>query len=134
MFARDPYSAGPARPTVGETGLAQDGEREPEGTAMHNRIPDRGRKGEDDADNNAQARKGETIPVQGPRQEPAPRMPHERDESAGSQTADEPSGKRMGQIAHDDLERGLVDTDKGPVLEETYEKLREKDGEKKFSP
>ena len=63
-------------------------------------------------------------------------MPHERDESAGSQSADEPSARRMGHIAHDDLERGLVDTDKGPVLDETYDKLREgeKDGEKKFSP
>jgi hypothetical protein len=107
---------------------------------MHNRIPDRGREDDDKTDDKAQARQGETIPVQGPRQEPVPRMPHERDESAGSQGTDEPSTRRMGRIAHDDLERGLVDTDKGPVLNETYDKLREgeKDGEKnekkKFSP
>lgn len=66
----------------------------------------------------------ETRPAQGPAQEPQPRMPHERDESVDSQAAGEPSGKRMGQIAHDDLERGLVDTDKGPVIDEAYEKTR----------
>lgn len=71
---------------------------------------------------------GETRPAQGPAQEPQPRMPHERDESADSQAAGEPSGKRMGQLAHDDLERGLVDTDKGPVLDETYEKTRKTSG------
>ena len=45
--------------------------------------------------------------------------------------------KRMGEIAHDDIERGLVDTDKGPVLDETYEKLRRRrtrTREKKLSP
>ena len=99
---------------------------------MHNRISSRRRP--DDA--KAQGRQGDTRPAQGPAQEPVPRMPHERDESADSQGADEPSGKRMGEIAHDDIERGLVDTDKGPMLNETYEKLREDvpDGEKKLSP
>ena len=66
----------------------------------------------------------DTRPAQGPAQEPQPRMPHERDESVDSQEAGEPSGKRMGQIAHDDLERGLVDTDKGPVIDKAYEKTR----------
>jgi hypothetical protein len=84
----------------------------------------------------AQKREGDTLPAQGPAQQPVPRMPHERDESADSQPSDEPSAKRMGRIAHDDIERGLVDTDKGPPLEETYEQLRQNapDGEKKFSP
>lgn len=72
----------------------------------------------------ARAPQPETRRAQGPVQQPQPRMPHERDESADSQEAGEPSGKRMGQIAHDDLERGLVDTDKGPVIDEAYEKTR----------
>ena len=67
---------------------------------------------------------GNTRAAQGPAQQPQPRMPHERDESVDSQASAEPSGKRMGQIAHDDLERGRVDTDKGPVIDEAYEKTR----------
>ena len=99
---------------------------------MHNRIPSRRRQDASDA----RTRAGQTLPAQGPKQEPVPRMPHERDESADSQGADEPSAQRMGDLAHDDIERGLVDTDKGPVLHETYEQLRKDrpDGEKKFSP
>jgi hypothetical protein len=69
--------------------------------------------------------RGQTLPAQGERQQRAPRQPHERDESADSQAADEPSGRAMGQIAHDDLAEGLVDTDKGPVLDATYDKVRE---------
>jgi hypothetical protein len=68
---------------------------------------------------------GNTVPVQGETQERAPRMPHERDESADSQQPSEPSGQRMGAIAHDDLAEGQVDTDKGPVLDATYDKVRE---------
>jgi hypothetical protein len=67
---------------------------------------------------------GITRPAQGPTQQPEPRMQYERDQSSDSQTADEPSQARMGKIAHDDLERGLVDTDKGPVIDEAYEKTR----------
>jgi len=69
-------------------------------------------------------RKGETLAAQGPAQQSVPRMPHERDESADSQPSDEPSAKRMGRMAHNDIERGLVDTGIGPPLAETYEKLR----------
>ncbi|MEO8656017.1 MAG: hypothetical protein ABI409_17970 [Ramlibacter sp.] len=99
---------------------------------MHNRIPSRRRPDEP----KAEEREGDTRSAQGPAQQPVPRMPHERDESADSQASDEPSAKRMGNLAHDDVERGLVDTDKGPPLDETYEKLREDrpEGEKKFSP
>ena len=68
---------------------------------------------------------GNTIPVLGEEQQPAPRQPHERDQSADSQKAGEPSGKRMGALAHRDIEQGRVDTDKGPVLDATYDKLRE---------
>lgn len=80
--------------------------------------------------------RGDTIPVQGETQERVPRMPHERDESSDSQGASEPSGAGIGQVAHDDIERGLVDTDKGPVMDRTYDKVREgaDDPQKKFSP
>ena len=81
-------------------------------------------------------RDGNTRPAQGPAQQPVPRMPHERDESADSQPPGEPSTQRMGALAHDDMERGLVDTDKGPALDRTYEQLRKDmpNGEKKFRP
>ena len=80
--------------------------------------------------------RGNTVPVQGETQERVPRMPHERDESADSQGASEPSGQQMGRIAHEDIERGVVDTDKGPVLDQTYDKVREgaDDPVKKFGP
>jgi hypothetical protein len=63
-------------------------------------------------------------------------MPHERDESSDSQAAGEPSGQRLGELARKDLEQGRVDTDKGPALDATYDKLREgtKDPAKKFRP
>jgi hypothetical protein len=100
---------------------------------MHNRMPSRRRHG---SDAKPRAERGETIPVQGETQQRVPRMPHERDESAGSQAPAEPSARRVGQVAHDDLERGLVDTDKGPVLDKTYDKVREgaEDPVKKFRP
>ena len=68
---------------------------------------------------------GETIPLQGERQERVPRAPHERDESAGSQAPGAASQRRVGQIAHDDVQEGQVDTDKGPVLDATYEPMRQ---------
>ncbi|MGE4241379.1 hypothetical protein [Ramlibacter sp.] len=68
------------------------------------------------------ASKGQTIPVQGETQERVPRAPHERDESAGSPQGHEPSGKAIGTVAHDDLKKGRTDTDRGPVLDATYEK------------
>ena len=66
--------------------------------------------------------KGDTLPVQGERQDRVPRAPHERDESADSQEASEPSQARIGQAAHDSVERGETDTDKGPVLDAAYKK------------
>lgn len=80
--------------------------------------------------------RGNTVPLQGETQERVPRMPHERDESADAQTSDEPTARRVGQQAHDDIERGQVDTDRGPVLDETYDRVREgtPDPIKKFSP
>ena len=61
------------------------------------------------------ARQGNTVPAQGETQtqHKVPRMPHERDESADSQASVEPSARRVGGQAHEDVERGLVDTDRG---------------------
>ena len=84
----------------------------------------------------APERQGNTLPFQGEKQQRAPRASHERDESADSQQSSEPSARSMGERAREDIERGLVDTDKGPVLDETYERLREgaDDPGKKLSP
>lgn len=102
------------------------------GTAMHNRMPSRRRQGPA----KAPPRQGNTVPVKGDSQGRAPRAPHERDESADSQAPGEPSGRRMAQAAREDIERGVVDTDKGPVLEQAYDKLREgtPDPDRKLSP
>ena len=100
---------------------------------MHNRMTSRRRQ---DSEATRRPASGETIPAQGETQQRAPQMPHERDESADSQAPVEPSNQRIGQAAHDDLERGLVDTDKGPALDQAYDKVREgtADPVKKFRP
>ncbi|HSV47634.1 MAG TPA: hypothetical protein VLJ58_17735 [Ramlibacter sp.] len=85
---------------------------------MQNRRPSRPR------GNRTATSRGNTLPVQGDRQQPAPRLPHERDESADSQPSGEPSAQRVGCIAHRDVEQGLQDTDKGPVMDAAYERLR----------
>jgi len=55
--------------------------------------------------------------------ESVPRMPHERDESSDSGTS-EP--REIIRKAHDDVESGKVDTDRGEVTNEVYNKnLRE---------
>ena len=68
--------------------------------------------------------RGDTLPVQGEEQARSLRTPHERDESSDSQVASEPSSTRIGTIAHGDMASGRVDTDKGPVLDATYDKVR----------
>ena len=45
----------------------------------------------------ARSPQGNTLAAQGQTQEPVPRTPNERDESADSQGAQEASGQRMGQ-------------------------------------
>lgn len=87
---------------------------------MHNRMPSRRRQ----SSGKQPPRAGVNRTMQGEKQEAVPRMPHERDESSDSQAPSEPSGREVGQAAREDIERGLTDTDKGPVLEETYDKLR----------
>lgn len=53
----------------------------------------------------------------------APRLPHERDQSADSQSPDDAQPTEVGQQAHEDVERGLVDTDRGPELERLSKRL-----------
>jgi hypothetical protein len=72
----------------------------------------------------AAASQGNTVPAQGETQDQVPRTPNEHDESADSQAAEQSSGERIGKQAQEDVERGLVDTDKGPVIEQAYDKLR----------
>lgn len=98
---------------------------------MHNRLPSR-RRPEQGSGKATPPPQGNTIPVQGETQDAVPRMPHERDESADAQVRMEPSAQRLGEVAHDDLEGGLVDTTKGAELDATYEQLRE--GEPKKRP
>jgi hypothetical protein len=100
---------------------------------MQNRRPSRQRPGAAKA---PAPERGNTVPVQGETQDRVPRAPHERDESADSQGASEASQPRMAQVAREDTERGVVDTDKGPVLDQAYDKVREgaDDPVKKFSP
>lgn len=49
-----------------------------------------------------------------------PRLPHERDAAADSQTPAPGPVSDVGAQAHADLERGLQDTDRGPVLDKVY--------------
>ncbi len=46
--------------------------------------------------------------------ESAPRLPHEHDQSSDSQTSADGAPPRVGRQAHEDVERGVVDTDSGP--------------------
>ena len=58
---------------------------------------------------------------------PVPKLPHERDESAepNAGPADPESlATRVGKQAFDDVQRGVVDTDRGPAAERVYEKLK----------
>jgi hypothetical protein len=50
----------------------------------------------------------------------APRLPHERDESSDSQERPPGQPSDMGRKGHDDIERGVVDTDRGPEADRVY--------------
>jgi len=60
---------------------------------------------------------------------PQPKMPHERDEGTGRHsTANEQTAGNADIMrqAHDDIESGKQDTDRGPVADKTYHELRKK--------
>ena len=63
---------------------------------------------------------GATLPTRGGRQ--LPRMPHERDESSGSQSDGDDPVTNVGAQGHEDVSKGLVDTDRGPPMDELYGK------------
>ena len=48
-------------------------------------------------------------------------LPHETDQAIGSAGS---APRRSMKQAHDDLERGLKDTDKAPVMDATYRRLK----------
>jgi hypothetical protein len=52
--------------------------------------------------------------------ETAPRLPHERDESSDSQQSQDGAPPDIGERAYEDVERGVVDTDRGPVTDRVY--------------
>jgi hypothetical protein len=55
-----------------------------------------------------------------PTPEPAPKMPNERDESPDAGNEPRP----IIEQAHDDVVSGKQDTDRGPVMDRTYRKLK----------
>jgi hypothetical protein len=84
----------------------------------------------------AKTPQGQTLPAQGERQEGVPRMPHERDESADSQSRGQGAAQDIGRVAHQDARRGLPDTSKAREMDRTYDRLRENlpDGDGKKAP
>lgn len=60
--------------------------------------------------------------------EPQPKMPHERDESAGSSDStggiENAESRDTMRQAHDDLASGKQDTDRGPAMDAAYRKQK----------
>jgi len=52
--------------------------------------------------------------------ESAPRLPHEHDQSSDSQQTPDGRPTEVGRQAHEDVERGLVDTDRGLEANHVY--------------
>jgi malate synthase len=58
------------------------------------------------------------------------KLPHERDQTTGEQSTASATGEGNAKLmrqAKKDLESGKVDTDKGPVTDDTYHRLRNDD-------
>ncbi len=66
-----------------------------------------------------------TSVAQGETPQRAPRLPHERDESADSQAPGHPATERVGRLAHDDVVNGVADTSRSVETDQTYHRLRE---------
>ena len=49
-----------------------------------------------------------------------PSLPHEQDESSGSQASATPRHQEVGRKAYDNATDGSADTDKGPVMDQVY--------------
>ena len=52
--------------------------------------------------------------------EPVPKLPHEHDQSSDSQQNQDGTAPKVGRQALEDIERGVVDTDRGPVADRVY--------------
>jgi hypothetical protein len=72
---------------------------------------------------------GNTVTAQGEQQTPVPRTPNEHDESADNQATQEPSARRIGAIAHDDVVQGQQDTSKAQEMDATYQRMRQQGAE-----
>ena len=70
------------------------------------------------SDKTADENDGKTKVQQGG--ESAPRLPNERDQSSDSQQTPDGKPSEVGRKAHDDVERGVVDTDRGPEADRVY--------------
>jgi len=68
---------------------------------------------------------GNTVTAQGEQQTPVPSTPNEHDESADQQATQEPSARRIGAIAHDDVVQGQQDTSKAQEMDATYHRMRQ---------
>ncbi len=56
-----------------------------------------------------------------------PKLPHERDETTGTNSTASETGQGNRELmrqAQEDVESGKQDTDRGPVMDSTYHKLR----------
>ncbi|HEX2546109.1 MAG TPA: hypothetical protein VHL79_14600 [Ramlibacter sp.] len=82
-------------------------------------------KTEDRQDDGARPSQGDTVTAQGENQSPKARQPHERDESADSQKAENSSMPRVGGLAHDDAVGVQQDTSKAKELDATYHRMRQ---------
>ena len=69
--------------------------------------------------------RGNTVTAQGENQVSKAQTPNERDESSHSQAADNPSARRMGEMAHDDLMEGQQDTSKAQEMDATYHRVQQ---------
>lgn len=76
-------------------------------------------------DEAARPSEGDTVSAQGDRQAPRARTPNERDESADSQSGDNPQARRMGEMAHDDVMEGQQDTSKAQEMDATYHRVQQ---------
>ncbi|MEJ8857955.1 hypothetical protein WKW79_25525 [Variovorax robiniae] len=52
--------------------------------------------------------------------ESVPKLPHELDQSSDSQQNVDGTAPKVGRQALEDIERGRVDTDRGPVTDRLY--------------
>lgn len=73
------------------------------------------------ADADRRGRPQDDTRVSSERDGPSPRLPHEHDQSADSVSqVPQPRVEQAGK----DLERGLVDTDRGPPMDQAYDKQK----------